>query len=385
MLRHRTRDRHRSRTQRAARRDSRRDRSTIDYGRRMGAVMRESCLVLCFLASGCSPREADVGVGDAGLGDASVDAGTVPIDVACEHLFAATYATPCSGPALDDAEKVRLHDRWMNSCRARAQWPGSGWIGRAIDDCASEVDSHRCAAFLPPPLRCTLSGSLAVGEPCNDSSQCGCQPKVPPAPGGGGTPPHCGTCTVGGGGIGPSAIRERNVGESCDGPGDRCKQSLYCDPITRSCTPIDQGLGGPCTSTGDVHGTGCVAPHLCLPTTPGRPGGATSGTCSAPLAEGSPCYFDNQCAVGLGCWAATGLEADQRCSKVTWVEPSKPCDRLARCRVGGCRLNSTVSGECAYVIPDGQFCDYYDRNTTCDAFSECFDGKCTLIGSFACR
>jgi hypothetical protein len=40
---------------------------------------------------------------------------------------------------------------------------------------------------------------------------------------------------------------------------------------------------------------------------------------------------------------------------------------------------------CPTLIPNGQPCDALSTTTTCDAFSQCANGMCQVVGALGCQ
>ena len=73
-------------------------------------------------------------------------------------------------------------------------------------------------------------------------------------------------------------------GATCDPNAPMCKEDLYCDTTTTQCT-ARPGDGATCDPN-----VGCAPPDTCVVT-----GTATTGTCTAPMANGAACQNDSDC------------------------------------------------------------------------------------------
>jgi hypothetical protein len=358
---------------------------------------------------GCTSSDGQsVVFGDAGL-------------AACDHYFAAQYSR-CGGPTLPASETARLLPRFEQLCRNQAALPGSGVTAATLEACASALDASPCQFPDGPPTACNFQGSLPGGGGCADSIQCqggycsGQQSLTPEGPDG---PVTCGRCAplaaVGqvcnSAGCPPIAlcittetsapeptytcvaISQGGVGAPCDDLTAACRTGLYCAAETGSCQAL-RPAGATC-GVGPGWPGGCAAPFGCGP----------SLTCvSAP--DGGPCLGDFECASGLGCIpsgpcsnpARFGCSAIGACAPISWVNPGQPCSDSARCLVGSCNFGGffpitqgpdggLLWGTCPTVVADGQPCTVAPGNgtTTCDTFSECFAGTCSLLDGVGCN
>jgi hypothetical protein len=115
--------------------------------------------------------------------------------------------------------------------------------------------------------------------------------------------------------------------------------------------------------------------------------------CQKLASAGEPCGQDCDCAPGLGC------SSTRVCGAVTWVAPGGTCSPTdSRCLVGSCAFDPVAGvhppplpdggappATCPRVIADGDPCALSDALTTCDTFSQCFQGACALMDSVVCR
>jgi hypothetical protein len=348
---------------------------------------------------GCS-SSGQTTFGDAGL-------------AACDHYFAALNSR-CGGPTLPASETERLQALFEQACQKEADLPGSGATTANFEACAGALEISPCEFPAGPPAACAFRGSLPGGSSCIDAIQCesgqclGTQIFTPEGPTG---PITCGTCAAlvdVGQVCGPAgcpsdaicitadtsaaqplytcdAIALGSAGEACDDLAAQCQTGLYCSARTATCQPLATA-GMPCgegTRTA-VNPGGCVAPLACGP----------SGTCASSV-SGGPCFYDLDCGPGLGCIPLAGID---QCVPISWVGPGQPCSDAARCLVGSCDFGGffpvttapdggLLFGTCPTVIPDGQPCTVTAGNgaTTCDTFSQCFEGTCSLVNGVECR
>jgi hypothetical protein len=166
-------------------------------------------------------------------------------------------------------------------------------------------------------------------------------------------------------------ISSGGVGAPCGSSTQVCNQGLNCtsQPGTTMSTcqqPIAQGM--PC------NGYGCASGLTC---------NASSMTCVPQMQAGAACTQNGDCARGLGCPQATKV-----CTSITYASAGQPCDGDAvRCLVGFCPSSMPFAdggtmNVCPNVIPDGQPCPA--TGGTCDTFSECISGACTILDTQTC-
>jgi hypothetical protein len=369
-------------------------------------------------APGCASHDEGAAV-DAGLRDASGDGVASILDLGdaatpCDRYFAWRYGrgqvNAGCGPYLPVAEVVRIRARFEQVCQYELALPGSGWTEAELDACTSDA-----------PEACDIRGSLSAGAACAYDFQCQSGHCLSGDPRPSASAFICGTC-------GSMAA----AGQSC-AQSEACAQGSVCvntTPTARNpqstCLPIFVGgMGAPCDDLSwlcagelycDPDASRCSTPaklgEACLP----RPcewsldcWGAPA-VCRHPGSAGEECGQDCDCAPPLGCFskpprvyedAEGGLWArPQLCNAVTWVAPGGACSTPeSRCLIGSCSdqghgfgpppppppNGESPPGTCPTVIPDRQPCDINDALTTCDTFSECFQGICALHGSVLCQ
>jgi hypothetical protein len=389
-----------------------------------GAVSRSVCV-----ANGQSA--ATDGTGPSGgtpstdsgtsLAMAGSDAGTAE----CDDYFAAQY-TRCGGPVLPASEVARIRGRFEQVCQNQMALPGSGITPAGLEACALALSASPCELPDGPPVECSFGGSLSGGDACTDPIQCAsgqCRGTVKISPAGPMGPITCGTClpTVAVGQVcdqgnfsagcpsgalcltsdtsaptptySCTALVQGDIGAACDDLSASCKTGLYCATQTRQCTPL--GDAGATCGVGGGNPGGCAAPLSCVST-------SSASTCGLG-SQDSFCLTDYDCSPGLGCVpgpcsssiARIGCSESGTCAPVAWAAPGQSCDLYqTRCLVGSCLGSSwgppptsidggSPSGVCPTVTPDGQPCAV--GNSTCDTFSQCFQGTCMLLDSFVCK
>jgi hypothetical protein len=342
----------------------------------------------------------------------------------CDAFYSAQY-TRCGGPTLPADEAARERSRFDESCSAQMALPGGGMTAAALSACVTALEATACQQPSGLPVQCLFHGTLAGGAACADGIQClsgTCRGTMSYTTLGPAGPYTCGTCTpvttlgsvcndsgCPGGSVCMTKdntakqpvytcnpIVQGDVGAPCDDDDTNCKPGLYCALHTEQCTKLGT-MGAACGEGPNWYG-GCQAPLSCVGTTPGSDTTCQSGS------TGAFCIHDTDCAAGLGCapgpcsqmTARIGCAASGTCQAVTWGAPGDPCDGYrARCRVGTCNFGSflpvppadggPLAGTCPGIIADGEPCDRDDPSTTCDAFSECFEGKCALVDDFDCK
>lgn len=354
----------------------------------------------------------------------SIDAAVLSADVgivACDHYFDANYSR-CGGPVLPAAEMDRIRARFQQICASQLALPGSGVTEANLEACASALDVSACQFPAGQPIACDFHGTLLGGATCTDNVQCvsgQCQGTQLFSPDGPVGPVTYGTCapvvavgqvcaqgsfsagcpqgavcitadTTGSTLASCVEVAQGDVGATCDDLSAKCKPGLYCAGET--CAPL-AGSGAACGDGPSRWPGGCVAPYGC---------GDTPSTCRSG-STGATCVSDQECAPGLGCIpgpcsgsiARIGCSAYGQCAAISWAAPEQPCSDLVRCLVGSCVFVGTsgpgngqdadgglAAGTCPTVVPDGQPCTVA---STCDTFSQCFQGKCTLLDGVVCE
>ncbi len=315
-------------------------------------------------------------------------------------------------PSFPPPRPRGIRARFEQSCADEIALPGSGMTETALGGCVSALAQYACESPAVWPHECNLHGSLAGGAACTEGVQCAsgsCAGTVSFSPEGQDGPFTCGTCApvvavgqnCGAGGCTADAIcmttdtsaaqatytctavTEGALDTPCDGLTALCEPGLYCSAQTEKCSK----LGGAGATCGEQQGQGSY-PGGCAPPL----GCASSSVCEVGTV-GASCLSDAVCNPGLGC-VPTESQASGVCAPTTWASAGQPCSQaLVRCLVGSCNFGSSfgpppgagASGTCPTVIPDGQPCTVGDSSTTCDTFSECFEGKCALVDSIVCR
>jgi len=238
-------------------------------------------------------------------------------------------------------DEDRCVARSRPACAAALSAPGTGATPDSLRRCAEAYDSAACDDVVVgrPPRACAVAGALAAGAPCVDDAQCASAHCRVPAD------RACGSC-VARGAVGDACDSDRDcqyglvcyfsclepvaLGAPCDGMTRQCPQTLVCYDYACS-RPADRGA--PCDPRADRcdrdHGLYCDPDSKsCSPLSVVDVGGACgAGT----LCRGGSCATDE----------ATGAS---RC--VANASDGEPCDAAggpvcalpSRCVEGLCRL-----------------------------------------------
>jgi hypothetical protein len=325
----------------------------------------------------------------------------------CDDYFNIFTGRACGLVTLPDSELARLQPRFEKECAASLGLPGVTFTSANIEACLQAVKAANCNIEAADHIDSCKStpGTLAANTPCLASDQCQSGNCIYPqifGEGGGivGQAP-CGKCSA-----------AAQLGQSCanaigadGGTGVQvdCVSGTACDSTSRTCVTISSGgVGAPCGSGTQVCNQGLYCTF--------KPGTAMS-TCQQPIAQGMPCTgYD--CASGLTCNASTmtcvpqgqagaactqsgdcarGLgcpQATKVCTSITYASAGQPCDGdAALCLVGFCPFPTPLADAgtvkvCPNVIADGQPCTV--TGATCDTFSSCISGVCTILGTQTC-
>ena len=235
-------------------------------------------------------------------------------------------------------------------CEAALRAPGTGQTAPGMESCARAYESASCDEVVvgKPPAPCAAPGSLPLGAPCGDDSQCA------------GTGTHCriadrdrcGICAM----RGP-------VGAACDSDRD-CEYGLVCyftcmQPVTLD-APCD-GMTRQCPSTLICLDYKCVAT------------GQVGAACK-PRAD--HCDHDH----GLYCDSQT-----QVCARYAVADRGAACGSGTICKAGSCTEDEkTHAWSCVGYADDGSRCDAVS-GPHCAAPARCIDGICLTQDPSACR
>jgi hypothetical protein len=336
-------------------------------------------LPLLMVAAACSSAS----IRGQGWEDAGIDAAREPdggLGSACGDVFDSVYGGLCQQPPIPADELARIRPRYIASCESTYGLPGIGTTANDLEACAAAERGGICGA-VPAPKACEpLTGTRAVGAPCNEAAQCAagdcafsdggncgvCVATTPlgqPCTRSGAS--HCAgdsICTAASeGGTVCVAVTLGDAGAGCGTEFAVCEPGLYCDDTTMSCA-VPATVDEPCS-----QGTACMTPLICV--------GAPSGACQQPGEAGASCQSTADCEPGLGC-------SGGQCVVLVWAMPGQSCSALAPCLVGdlgACPVSSSTSqGTCPAIIADGQPCDPSDYAASCDTFATCFGGTCAL-------
>ena len=306
----------------------------------------------------------------------------------CNNYFDAIVASQCNS-LIAPSDEARARGRFETDCTSTLALPGISVTASALDSCTAAIAASGCAALDATSGACAFSvGTLAEGAECITDTQCQserCEMGTATTDAGSSA---CGKCTAvatagqpcGTTGCGPNlscsslgsssstcvAITYGDSGAACNDATTQCKPGLWCDFTKMQCSPV--GTQGSACS-GD---SSCAPPLICA-----------GMTCQKPGTAGAACSADNDCVSGLGC-----DPSKNQCSAVTWATAGQPCGGNVRCTVGYCPDNSGQGGNgvCPTVIADGQACGgANEATTTCDTFSQCLQGTCTLGWGKACQ
>lgn len=247
-------------------------------------------------------------------------------------------------------EEAQCVTRNRPGCVAALKAPGSGQTPPGIEACALAYDSASCNDVVVgrPPAACAVSGSLPLGSPCGDDSQCS----------GNGTycriseRDRCGICSA----RGP-------VGAACDSDRD-CEYGLVC--YFTCMQPV--GLDAPC----DGMTRQCPATLVCLDYKCVAPGGV--GAACNPHAD--HCDRDH----GLYCDSQTRV-----CARYAVAERGAACGSGTICKAGMCTEGEKAqTWSCVANADDGSHCDAV-AGPHCAAPARCIDGICLPQDAADCR
>lgn len=292
-------------------------------------------LWIALALAGCSGRSCK-GDAPAPTKKAKAPAVTTPAVQAClDRLRAVTeYTDRCEGGKAWWGTVERAVEQLRPACEVMAIAPGVTYDRIAIDACIALLPKHPCST--PLPEACGVHGSVANGEPCAFSEQCGraafCKPADTP----------CGVCA-------PVAKEGDDCGDT------QCEESLNC--AGSKCVK-PRSAGEPCTSEYD-----CQRMMFCQ-----------SGKCLPLRHEGQACTGP-ECAPSFACASGT-------CKKRP--DPGPPG---AKCQSSlDCLDFSCVAGSCSELGGLGEPCDPEKPDLApCSPSFVCFQGKCTLPDAHACR
>lgn len=382
---------------------------------------RPVCAGVTWVTAGALFVGSTAAVGGAGTACSTEDA--------CDAFFDTYVAMQaCTELPLAPSDLDRIRPRFDAVCAAKRALPGSGLTSAYFVACTQAYAGLSCSDALPTVCAGPV-GSLGAGLGCAANEQCRSGNCVR----GGGLPSDgdagaasngCGTCSTAAG-----------VGDPCND--DACDYDQTCIPEDPNANVVDclpgttcqypdatcavvtyGGVGATCDQQIALCGTGLVC-------------GQRTSTCESPGAEGAPCATLGDCASGLYC-ASSACDAGScaggtcqpalpigsacvpelpwvdevatpgacgsrgacdpttsACAALRWADPGSACGWGVLCRVGRCPVNEQLGvpdGMCPAIIADGQPCsDDPTDGTTCDTFSLCASGVCTLEATQRCN
>ncbi len=274
-------------------------------------------------------------------------------------------------------------DRYLATCQAQLDLPGSGVTAEWADTCFSAQEKADCGSSDVPECE-EQKGDVADGEACSSDIQCasGDCNNVDFADDGTIT---CGTCDKSKSSSSSSASPTvKEEGETClvvsetSTKYEDCAEGLYCDTLdTKECKALI------------ANGKACESPSSC------ESGRCSKGKCADKGDVGDSCEiasggYSYDCRSGLGCDPDSS-----KCAAKTYADPGEDCDGiLVDCLKGYCDSTSTLdpktetyvtTGTCSKVLKDGASCDSSNISSqTCDDYARCVGGKCRLLDSLVC-
>lgn len=298
---------------------------------------------------------------------------------ACAQYAAAlnSFNTRCWSAQLSDARKKALDARLKLVCDASLSLKGSTVTPQNLVACASALNQAACGSDPNIIPACDVPrGTLADDTACVSNTQCKsgncdkttfdacgfCRPAIPI----GESCLSTISCVAGARCNGTECVADKApsaIGGPCDAAkGEFCQNGLVCDPATKICKGR-AAAGEPCSSS-----TQCQTGLTCN----------SSGSCGAPdyKAEGEVCGAPALCQPGLTCDYMTA-----RCAKFAVIPPGGDCGAPQTvCERGTC---DTVTRKCPLIVADGGDCG--TSSSMCDDYAACWDGKCVLMGTQACK
>lgn len=287
------------------------------------AFISAAALALCACSQGSNPP-GDGGNPDGGGGPTITQAENAVANALCQQ-----YAT-CFPFLLSLAwgDLATCTQRYQTALAADVAANGYGATPSQFESCASALAGESCTTVRNGvlPTACQVAGSVAAGSPCGTNGQC--QTNYCKL----GSSGTCGVCAAieaagasctADGDCGPGNIC---ANQTCAAPGtagatcnatQRCQPSLACNTTTGVCEAYVTTPGGSCAGGHSCDGTlglfcspsmicaqatlapyggacGFVASSFALCADGGSciTGGALSGTCATPLADGQGCNGD---------------------------------------------------------------------------------------------
>ncbi len=247
-------------------------------------------------------------------------------------------------------ELAECIDRNKPVCSSVLRAEGTGQTPSRMASCAQAYDTTGCEEVVvaKPPSACAVPGSLPVGAPCGDDSQC-------PGPNGYcrmASDDTCGTCAE----LGP-------VGAGCYSDRD-CDHGLVC--YFTCMAPV--AAGAAC----DGITRQCPATMICR-----------DYACVAPGASGAPCNPRADT-----CDRDRGLFCDpqvRRCSPYALAAAGAPCGTGTTCRAGSCATDpATQKSTCMANAADGADCDP-TAGPFCTGPARCVNGTCKVPDAARCN
>jgi hypothetical protein len=272
--------------------------------------------VRCGLFATVADCEAVAHITDDSSTAHAIEAGTESYDPAqAQRCFDAIAAASCDATAMDERTIPAAcsgiftgHGGMGDACAFDAECASANCV---VPDCSAACCTGTCGAAVSPGAigaHCTKTGCVdgafcddsrtceplaAAGEHCLDGTGCdfglGCV---------GTTATSLGTCAV------LPAIGEPCPDGQCADIGATCNAAMMCVALglpPAACTAdVDCSYNYRCDDTGHcaalpVLGEACT--NRCSDGSwCDMPPGATTGTCTAPQLNGSPCSFDTSCA-----------------------------------------------------------------------------------------